>query len=276
MICIDGSICIHLPTRPSLGSVSDKDPPTAFPRMESVPVTPCKGHPSKRQSRPCLVENGNQMAEVEFFQWIPTKISNWQRVLQQILGIRIRMCISLLQNWHIFMVFSDAPCILDGSHRLAAVCMLYLVISASNTSSCHQDTKSCCFPLGEQVSQGLNRWAQIGMKTPQILGDLVTCKGEMCFCCNRNHLVNRWISEKCSIHSTNSGKPQTGGLTVTPPNWPGPKAHSSKSSARAAAWSKAQRHIIPTLTITLQAPGCSITHLLRRVDQGVIWLMHSA
>lgn len=51
-----GSICVHLPTGPSLGSVSDKDPPTAFPRMESAPVTPCKGHPSKRQSRPCLVE----------------------------------------------------------------------------------------------------------------------------------------------------------------------------------------------------------------------------
>lgn len=164
--------------------------------MESVPVTPCKGHPSKRQSRPCLVENGNQMAEGEFFHWIPTKISNWQRVLQQILGIRIRMYISLLQNWHIFMVFSGAPCILDGSHRLAAVCMLYLVICASNTSSSHQDTKSCCFPLREQVSQGLNRWAQIGMKTPQILGDLVTWQGEMCFCCNRKHLVNRWISER--------------------------------------------------------------------------------
>jgi len=55
------------------------------------------------------------MAEGEFFQWIPTKMSNWQRVLQQILGIRIRMYISLLQNWHIFMVFSGAPCILDGS-----------------------------------------------------------------------------------------------------------------------------------------------------------------
>ena len=104
-----------------------------------------------------LVENGNQMAEVEFFQWIPTKMSNWQRVLQQILGIRIRMYISLLQNWHIFMVFSGAPCILNGSHRLAAVCMLYLVICASNTSSSHQDTKRCCFSLGEQVSQGLNR-----------------------------------------------------------------------------------------------------------------------
>ncbi len=62
-----GSICIHVPSWRSLGAVSDKDPPTAFPRMESAPVTPCKGHLSKRQSRPCLGENGNQMAEVGFF-----------------------------------------------------------------------------------------------------------------------------------------------------------------------------------------------------------------